>query len=148
MPCQCLQFFWPWFLLPHPIVIVEPLNWILWWVNSQKCLMKIQYCNCDGGGDENHSWNYVFDFFGAIFVTYRGSCDDCDGEEGGSVWVIGWWKSRLKKSYRRFWFFWPWFSSPNFSHQQFEKNFENCFIIFWEIFWKIVRIIVENFENI
>ncbi len=27
------------------------------------------------------------------------------------------------------------------------ENFENCFITFWEIFRKILRIIAENFEN-
>ncbi len=28
----------------------------------------------------------VFDFFGAIFGTHQGSCDDCDG---GLLWVVG-----------------------------------------------------------
>ncbi len=43
-----------------------------------------------GGGDENRGQKNqtdVLDFFGVIFVTHRGSCDDCDG--GGSVWVVG-----------------------------------------------------------
>ncbi len=31
--------------------------------------------------------NNVFDFFCVIFVTYRESCDDCNG--GGSAWVVG-----------------------------------------------------------
>ncbi len=42
-----------------------------------------------GGGDENRSWKNqtgIFDFFAAIFVIHRVSCDDRDG--GG--WSVGW----------------------------------------------------------
>ncbi len=38
--------------------------------------------------------------------------------EMGSVWVIGWWKSQMKKSNRHFRFFRPRFSSPNFPPSQ------------------------------
>ncbi len=59
-----------------------------------------------GRGDENRdrkSQTDVFDFFGVIFVTHRGSCDDCDGARecvGGCVTKIA-----LKKSTDGFDFF-------------------------------------------
>ncbi len=40
---------------------------------------------CGWLGDENHNRRNqtdVFDFFDMIFITHRGSCDDCDGREG------------------------------------------------------------------
>ncbi len=37
-------------------------------------------------GQENQT--DVFDYFGAIFVTHQGSCDDCDRRVGGVVY--GW----------------------------------------------------------
>ncbi len=63
--------------------------------------MKIQYRKFEGpamiamgggGGDKNGSRKNQTDFLGAIFVTRRGSWDDCDGV-GGSVWLVGWQKS-------------------------------------------------------
>ncbi len=74
-------------------------------------------------GDENQGLKNqtdVFDFFGAIFITYQESCDDCDGGGGKCIsnWVT---KIATKKSNRRFQFFRPWFLWPNFPHQQFEN---------------------------
>ncbi len=59
--------------------------------------MKIQYRKFEGptmiaigGGAKNcgqKNQTVVFNFFGAIFITHRGSCDDCDGWD--NVWVVG-----------------------------------------------------------
>ncbi len=105
-PANIFSFFSHDFCYSHPpIVIAGPLNSILRWVNSQKYLTKIQCREFEGPamimmgrkvGDENRGWKNqtdVFDFFGAIFIAHRGSCDDYDG--GG---VVGWWKSRPKKN--------------------------------------------------
>ncbi len=113
------------FVTSPSIVIAGLANSILRWVNSQKCLMKIQYREFKGSAmiaigegvkiaAEKIKPTFS-NFFGAIFVTYRGFCDDCDGVEGG---VVGWRKSRPEKS-NRFRFFRMWFSSPNFPHQRF-----------------------------
>ncbi len=50
----------------------------------------------------------VFDFFGAIFVTHRASCDDCDG---AGEYVGG---HRAEKINRCFRFFEPRFSLSSF----------------------------------
>ncbi len=114
-----------------PIIIAGSLNLILRWVNSQKCLMKIQYWDCDRVVMKIA--DNVFDFFWRYF--HHPSRDlwwlqwvRCDGEEGGgSVWVT---KITMEKIEQ--------FLSPNspihsFENLKFSKLFDEDAIL--QILW-------------
>ncbi len=80
---------------------------------------------CDEeGGDKNCDQKNQTDisyFFGSIFITHRGSCDDCDWGWGGGKERVGGcvMKIATKKIKPTFSIFWLWFSSPSFLDQQF-----------------------------
>ncbi len=131
MPCRRFRFFLPWFSLTsshHNCGTLKfdiAMSKLTEMINEDLISRIWGSCDdCDGWGGETKIRGEkvkptVLIFSVQFSSPMEGPAMIVMGGGGGSVWVVGWRKSRLKKSNQRFWFFWLWFSSPNLPHQQF-----------------------------
>ncbi len=109
-PCWRFQFFQLQFSSPLLSEFVGLANLILLRVSSQKCLMKIQYCEFEGpavivlegwGGWRKSWWKKIKRTFSIFLARFSSPI------EGSAMIAMrrGWQKLWPKKSTRHFWFF-------------------------------------------